>query len=93
MFMFVFWIGLAALVGFYASSRGRSGIGWFLLALLISPLIAFVIVAVVPPNSERVEARELSEGTRKKCPYCAELVRVEAQVCKHCGRELASESG
>ncbi|MFZ5799253.1 MAG: zinc ribbon domain-containing protein [Desulfobulbaceae bacterium] len=25
----------------------------------------------------------------KECPYCAELVKVRANLCKHCGKELA----
>jgi len=24
-----------------------------------------------------------------RCPFCAEEIRVEARVCKHCGREVA----
>lgn len=25
---------------------------------------------------------------RRKCPFCAELILLEARVCKHCGREV-----
>ena len=25
----------------------------------------------------------------RECPYCAELVKVRARVCKHCGKDLA----
>lgn len=24
----------------------------------------------------------------KKCPYCAEIIKVEAKVCKHCSRDI-----
>jgi len=30
-------------------------------------------------------------GRSKKCPDCAELVRADARVCKHCGHRFASE--
>jgi hypothetical protein len=29
--------------------------------------------------------------THKKCPDCAELVLMEARVCKHCGHRFADE--
>jgi hypothetical protein len=32
------------------------------------------------------EAKEARSG--RKCPFCAELVKREAIVCKHCGRDL-----
>lgn len=28
--------------------------------------------------------------SNRKCPFCAEEVKTEAKVCKHCGRELAA---
>jgi len=24
----------------------------------------------------------------RKCPYCAELVQKDAQICKHCGKNI-----
>ncbi len=27
-----------------------------------------------------------------ECPFCAEVVKKKAKVCKHCGRELSTES-
>ncbi len=75
MAFFIFWIFLSILVGTYASSKKRSGVGWFFLSLIISPLIAFIIILVA--GSPR--------GTLKKCPKCAEEVKIEAQVCRFCG--------
>jgi hypothetical protein len=35
------------------------------------------------------EANALNSGKYRKCPHCAEIIRAEAKVCKHCGREAA----
>lgn len=47
MLYIILWLILCVLVGAFASSRGRSFIGYALLAVIISPLIAFIIVAVL----------------------------------------------
>ena len=57
-----------------ASGRGRSGLNWFLISLLIGPVIALVIVCVVQPlgdgsgdyHAARSEAhvREANAATR-----------------------------
>ena len=88
MFFVLFWFILAILVGVYASSKGRSGIGFFLIAILLSPLIGFIIALIVDPVQASVEARALETGDVKKCPYCAELVKSEAKVCKHCHKDI-----
>ena len=38
---------LCIVVGYVASQKGRSGIAWFLFALLLSPLLGIIIVAVI----------------------------------------------
>jgi len=39
-------VPLSAAAGVWASNRGRSGWGWFFLSILISPLLAFIFIAV-----------------------------------------------
>jgi len=34
----------------------------------------------------------MSHEETKRCPYCDEDIRVNARVCKHCGRDLDSEA-
>lgn len=45
---FIAWIVVAIIVGVVANSRGRSGFGWFVLAVVVSPVIAFLLVIVLP---------------------------------------------
>jgi hypothetical protein len=44
----LFYLGLAVVVGVAANTRGRSGFGWFLLSLLITPVITGLLVLALP---------------------------------------------
>ena len=84
----VFWFIFALAVGFIADARGRSGFGWFFLAILISPLIACVLILALPtPRSKSA----LSQRGRRLCPFCAEPIRLEAKLCPHCRSEVTPE--
>ena len=83
----IFWIIFAGVVAFAAAARGRSAFGWLLLALVISPLLALILVLVLPNLSATARAAAASipsPSTHIKCPDCAELILIDARVCKHC---------
>ena len=85
-----FWLLFALIVGLIASSRGRSGFGWFILACLISPLLAGIILLV--SANRRNQAERPNPSTHIKCPDCKELILKDARVCRHCGCKLVVPS-
>lgn len=85
--LLLFWILFCVLVGSFAAHKGRSFAGFFILTVLSSPLIGFIVALCVRSRDQLVAGGEQVEGA-KKCPFCAEVVRAEAIKCKHCGSEL-----
>lgn len=77
------WIAIAVFTGVVASSKKRSGIGWFLIGLVFSLLALIAVGLMGPPD-------ELNRTNAKTCPKCAEKVRVEAVTCRHCGHEFSA---
>ena len=77
-FIFLF----AGIVGSLIARRnGRNPIMWFIICALLPFLI--IVVALLPAM--------VSKGYTKKCCYCAEIIKENAMVCKHCGREQPIE--
>ena len=84
-FATLFWLGLAIVVGVAGDTRGRNGFGWFILAIVISPLLAGLLLIALP----RLENRSaMADAPMKKCPYCAQMIPAEALVCHLCRREV-----
>lgn len=94
MILVLFWIGFSIAVGVGASNKGRSGGGWFLLSLLISPLLAGVFLLVskdlTPRPTPVVTVAPQAEDNEpsKRCPRCAEHIKQAALVCRFCGYEF-----
>jgi len=80
----VIWVGLAVLIGYYYKQKGLNSLLGFLLSLFASPLIAFIVGALLSPQSKIFEKF-------KKCPQCGEFVKSEAKMCRFCNYEFKEE--
>jgi uncharacterized membrane-anchored protein len=59
------WLILSIVAGAYAQSKNRSGFGWFLLSILLSPIIILIILAILsnrttPPKSLEARLEEIA---------------------------------
>lgn len=103
LFYFFVWFGIGGGIGAaIGSSKGRGGTG-FVLGVLLG-FIGWIIVAVMEPtvenrlrsSSELLQAMQASQPnqsfrdtpTDRACPWCAELIKPAARVCRFCGRDV-----
>lgn len=87
------WLTFSVIVGVAAGGRGRSGVAWFLISALISPLFGLILLVVLPKLGVAAVLRDsageaITPETHVRCPDCRELVRADAKKCKHCGSAL-----
>lgn len=74
------WLSFSLAVAVYARRKSRSAAGWWLLALLLSPIVATLFLAA---------AGDRRDSTRLPCPECAERVLPDARRCPYCHAGLA----
>jgi hypothetical protein len=84
----ILWVVLSAVVATTADNRGGFGWAWFIGSLLFSPLLCFLLLMASPKNQDKIDALAIKNGVMKKCPRCAEIIKRDALVCKHCGHEF-----
>lgn len=57
--MFIaFFIVFCVVVGIIANSRGRNGLGWFLLSLLATPILMLVLLLCLPRVGHQAQVPE-----------------------------------
>jgi hypothetical protein len=79
--LLLLWV--ASLIAATAVAKGRDWVSFFVLSLLF-PIVMWIVVSVISGDPTRVKNGEAT----KTCPRCAELVKREATLCKHCGSDL-----
>jgi hypothetical protein len=93
--IFLFWIAFSIVVGMFASiRRDRSSLGWFLLALIISPLLAGTFVAILQPKALPVAAPTgfWDDLTGRTNPYHPESPEGQAWARGIADREAAKRT-
>ncbi|MBY5363542.1 hypothetical protein HFO97_27050 [Rhizobium leguminosarum] len=89
LFIVVTWLICGVITGIIASSKGRTGGGWFLIGCLLG-IFGLILIACLPSlqhqSGNSVQSQLVADyRPTKSCPDCGETVLQVANVCKHCG--------
>jgi hypothetical protein len=80
------WVLLAGLVAEFAEKKGHSSALWYVFSLVCSPLVGFLIVALLP------SASDLAPAEYTWCRYCLRTVKAGTDACPYCHADLAEKA-
>lgn len=70
LFFLILWFVISVVIAGAASNRGRSGFGWFLLSFFFSPLLAGILLLLLPDLvKDKLERRALHQQTISSQPF------------------------
>jgi len=74
------WLILGALFGAVAAERK----GWNLAV----GILAGALLGILAPLLFFLSGITGGDPANVKCPFCAEMIKAEARICKHCGKPV-----
>lgn len=80
--------GYAALcwaIGESARRRGLSQAGFTLLSVFATPLVGYLVVAIITSDPR---SQDIRRGQLARCPACAEWIQPAAVKCRYCGQAI-----
>src|SRR5690348_9060163 len=79
------WVLLAGLVGEFAAKKGHSSALWYIFSLACSPLLGFIVVALLPSYAEA------GPVWYQPCPSCLRTVESGTDTCPYCHADLTGK--
>ena len=79
------WALLAGLVGEFAEKKGHSSALWYIFSLVCSPLVGFLIVALLP------SASDMAAAEYTWCRHCLRTIKVGSDACPYCHADLTGK--
>lgn len=80
---------LAVIPGGIAHSKGHSFFAFWLFGVLLL-VVALPVAITLKNHRPTLDRRAMAHGGGVRCPYCAEIIRPQAKVCRFCGRDQPS---
>ncbi len=78
--VFILWLILAFVVAAGKKNKGRAYGVFLAMSIIFSPLIRGLILLMLGENKNAVEKQSIEDGDSKKCPYCAETIKQDADA-------------
>ncbi|MEV5021408.1 hypothetical protein MRBLMA1_001230 [Sphingobium sp. LMA1-1-1.1] len=86
LFVLVIWLGSIVLCVKMAQARDREPVLWGVLGATFG-IFAILLLALIGPGSPSPTGITRNAKMRK-CPACAEFIKVEAIKCRYCGTAI-----
>ena len=86
--VFIIALLIGLIPAFIANNKGKSFVLWWIYGALIF-IVALPHSLIMKADQQSIEKQQLLEGM-KKCPFCVEMIKQDAKVCRYCGRDLVA---